>query len=178
MKNEVKTSYFRDHIRTWTVISKKKRKKVFTFFSNQRAPRGFNSFSKSGFRVKSLPTPVLGTFPLSCFAVEIHAIRQHLFCEIPEWPKRRSCMRFLYFPIGSEVYRLWRNFGICNFFLIESDSHAWFRFSMKDFTIQYVLQWKHLGKFRYRPIIIPHFHSFFFGYFLLVLNAARNFTRL
>ena len=29
----------------WTVISKKK---MFTLFSNQRATRGFNSFSKSG----------------------------------------------------------------------------------------------------------------------------------
>ena len=46
IKNEVKTSCFGDHIRTWTVISKKK--KVFTLFSNQRAARGFNSFSKSG----------------------------------------------------------------------------------------------------------------------------------
>ena len=45
IKNEVKISYFGDHNRTWTVISKKK---VFTLFSNQRAARGFNSFSKSG----------------------------------------------------------------------------------------------------------------------------------
>ena len=47
MKNEVKTFDFGDHIRTWTVISKKE-KKVFTLFSNQRAARGFNSFSKCG----------------------------------------------------------------------------------------------------------------------------------
>ena len=51
-KNEVKTFYFGDHIRTWTVISKTKGKKVFTLFSNlfsnQRAAHGFNSFSKSG----------------------------------------------------------------------------------------------------------------------------------
>ena len=45
IQNEVKTFHFGDHIRTWTVISKKK---VFTLFSNQRAARGFNSFSKSG----------------------------------------------------------------------------------------------------------------------------------
>ena len=44
-KNEVKTLYFGDHIREWTVISKKK---IFNLFSNQRAARGFNSFSKSG----------------------------------------------------------------------------------------------------------------------------------
>ena len=48
MKNEVKTFDFGDHIRTWTVISEKKEKKVFTLFSNQRATRGFNSFSKFG----------------------------------------------------------------------------------------------------------------------------------
>ena len=45
-KNEMKTFYFRDHIRTWTVISEKKRKKVFTLFSNQRAARRVNSFFK------------------------------------------------------------------------------------------------------------------------------------
>ena len=39
IKNEVKTSYFGDHIRTWTVISKKK--KVFTLFSNERTARGY-----------------------------------------------------------------------------------------------------------------------------------------
>ena len=47
IKNEVKTFYFGGQIRTWTVISKKR--KVFTLFSNQRAARGFNSFFfKSG----------------------------------------------------------------------------------------------------------------------------------
>ena len=47
IKNEVKTLYFGDHVRTWTEISKTK-KKVFTLFYNQRAARGFNSFSKFG----------------------------------------------------------------------------------------------------------------------------------
>ena len=47
LKKRGKNFYFGDHIRTWTVISKKE-KKVFTLFFNQRAARGFNSFSKSG----------------------------------------------------------------------------------------------------------------------------------
>ena len=54
-KNEVKTFYFGDHIWTWSVISKKK--KVFIFFSNQRAARGFNSFSKSGPSCEKLAHP-------------------------------------------------------------------------------------------------------------------------
>ena len=58
MKHEVKNFYFGDHIRTWTVISEKKKvKKVFTLFSNQRAARGFNSFSKSGPSSKKLTHP-------------------------------------------------------------------------------------------------------------------------
>ena len=55
IKNEVKTFYFGDHVRTLTVISKKK--KVFTLFSNQRAARGFNSFSTSDFSCKKLAYP-------------------------------------------------------------------------------------------------------------------------
>ena len=55
IKNKVKTFYFGDHICTWTVISTKK--KVFTLFSNQRAARGFNSFSKSGPSWKKLAQP-------------------------------------------------------------------------------------------------------------------------
>ena len=54
IKNEVKTFHFGDHIRTWTVISKKK---IFTLFSNQRAARGFNSFSKSGPSCEKLAHP-------------------------------------------------------------------------------------------------------------------------
>ena len=54
-KNEVKTFYFGDHIRTRTVISKKE--KVFTLFSNQRAACGFNSFSKSGPSCEKLAHP-------------------------------------------------------------------------------------------------------------------------
>ena len=58
IKNEVENFYFGDHIRTWTVISKKK---VFTLFFNQRAARGFNSFSKFGPSYESLPTPGIST---------------------------------------------------------------------------------------------------------------------
>ncbi len=53
-KNEVRTFHFGDHIRTWTVISKKK---VFTLFFNQRAARCFNSFSKSGPLCEKLAHP-------------------------------------------------------------------------------------------------------------------------
>ena len=60
MKNEVKTFYFGDHIRTWTVISEKK--KNGCHLSNQRAARGFNSFVNLARRVKSLPTPALTCF--------------------------------------------------------------------------------------------------------------------
>ena len=52
--NEVKIFYFGDHIRTWTVISKKK---VFTLFFKQRAARGFNSFTKSGPSCEKLVHP-------------------------------------------------------------------------------------------------------------------------
>ena len=54
IKNEVKTFCFGDHIRTWTVISPKK---FFTLFSNQRAARGFNGFSKSGPSCEKLAHP-------------------------------------------------------------------------------------------------------------------------
>ena len=54
IENEVKTFYFENHIRAWTVISKK----IFTLFSNQRdAARGLNSFSKSGPSCKKLAHP-------------------------------------------------------------------------------------------------------------------------
>ena len=43
-KNEEETIYFVDHIRTWSVISKKK----ISLFFNQSAARGFNSCSKTG----------------------------------------------------------------------------------------------------------------------------------
>ena len=60
-KNEVKTIYYGDHIRTWTVISKKKKKGLHLVFSfsNQRAARGVNSFPDLALRVKSLPTLAL-----------------------------------------------------------------------------------------------------------------------
>ena len=54
-KNEVKTSYFGDHIRTWTVISKKK---IFCFPTSVR-PAVSTVFPNLVLRVKSLPTPDL-----------------------------------------------------------------------------------------------------------------------
>ena len=54
IKNEVKAFYFGDHIRAWTVISKKK---FFALFSNKLAARGFNSFSKSGPSCEKLAHP-------------------------------------------------------------------------------------------------------------------------
>ena len=51
IKNEVKTFHSGDHIRAR--ISKK----VYTLFSNQRAARGFSSFSKSGPSCEKLAHP-------------------------------------------------------------------------------------------------------------------------
>ena len=60
IRNEVKTFYFGDHIRTWIVISKKK---VFTLFSNQLVPRGFSSFSKSSLSCEKVAHPWSMGFP-------------------------------------------------------------------------------------------------------------------
>ena len=59
-KNNAKTFYFEDHICTWIVIFKKK---VLTLFSNQRAARGFNSFSKSGPFCEKLAIPCAIGYP-------------------------------------------------------------------------------------------------------------------
>ena len=72
IKNEVKTFYFGDPIRTWTFISnEKERVHLVLLFSNQRAARGFNSFLNLALRVKSLPTPVIayGASVIQRFAV-------------------------------------------------------------------------------------------------------------
>ena len=64
IKNEVEAFYFGDHIRTCTVISKKK---VFALISNQRAAPGFNSFSKSGPSCEKLAYPwYSASLALSC----------------------------------------------------------------------------------------------------------------
>ena len=71
MKNKVKAFYFRDHIRTWTVISiKKKEKKIFTLFSNQRAARASTVFPNLAGRVKSLPTPAIESVADQEYSVE------------------------------------------------------------------------------------------------------------
>ena len=58
MKNEVKNFYFGDHIRTWTVISKKKKRSSPCFPISVR-PAGSTVFLNLALRVKSLPTPDL-----------------------------------------------------------------------------------------------------------------------
>ena len=56
-KSEVKTFYFGDHIRTWTVISQGK---VFTLCSNHSVrPAASTIFPNLALCVKSLPTPDL-----------------------------------------------------------------------------------------------------------------------
>ena len=57
-KNEVKTFYFGDHIRTWTVISKTKRSSPC--FPISVRPAASTVFPNLALRVKSLPTPGLG----------------------------------------------------------------------------------------------------------------------
>ena len=74
IKNEVKTFYLGHHIRTWTVIFKKK--KVFTLFSNQRAARGFNSFSKSGPSCEKLAHPYSRISGSSSFHVKEYNLLQ------------------------------------------------------------------------------------------------------
>ena len=58
-KNEVKNFYFGDHIRTWTVIFKKKRSSAC--FPISVWPVVSTVFSNLALRVKSLPTPGLST---------------------------------------------------------------------------------------------------------------------
>ena len=53
IKNEVKTFYFGDHIRTWTVISKR----FSPCFPISVGPAASTVFPNLALRVKSLPTP-------------------------------------------------------------------------------------------------------------------------
>ena len=60
MKNEVKTFYFGDDIRTWTVISKtKKKKRSSPCFSISVRPAASTVFPNLALRVKSLLTPAI-----------------------------------------------------------------------------------------------------------------------
>ena len=59
MKNEVKTFYFGDHIRTWTVISKKKKKRSSPCYPISVRPAASTVFPNLAFRVKSLLTPAV-----------------------------------------------------------------------------------------------------------------------
>ena len=63
IKNEVKTFHFGDHIRTWTVISKKKSSPCFPISVR---PAASTVFPNLALRVKSLPTPELE--PFLCFS--------------------------------------------------------------------------------------------------------------
>ena len=56
IKNEVKTFYFVEHIRTWTVISKKRSSPSFPISVRPAASTVFPNLAR---RVKSLPTPSL-----------------------------------------------------------------------------------------------------------------------
>ena len=56
IKNEVKIFYFGDHIRTWTVISKKR---SLPCFSIRVRPAASTIFPNLALRGKSLPTPDL-----------------------------------------------------------------------------------------------------------------------
>ena len=57
IKNEVKTFYFGDHIRMWTVISKKKRS--LPCFTVSVRPAASTVFPNLALRAKSLPTPAV-----------------------------------------------------------------------------------------------------------------------
>ena len=57
IKNEVKTFDFGDHIRTWSVISKKKSSRCFPISVR---PAASTVFPNLALRVKSLPIPALG----------------------------------------------------------------------------------------------------------------------
>ena len=60
MRKEIKTYYFVDHIRTWTVISKKKkRERSLPCFPISVRPAASTVFSNLALRVKNLPTLVL-----------------------------------------------------------------------------------------------------------------------
>ena len=56
-KNEVEIFYFGDHIRTWTVISKKKKKRSSSCFPISVRPAASTVFPNLGPQVKSLPIP-------------------------------------------------------------------------------------------------------------------------
>ena len=56
MKNEVKTFYFGDHVRTWTVISKKRSSPCFSISVRSAASTVFPNLA---LRVESLPTPAV-----------------------------------------------------------------------------------------------------------------------
>ena len=58
-QKKVKTFHFGDHIRTWTVISKKKSSPCFLISVRAAASTVFPNLA---FRVKSLPTPALEGF--------------------------------------------------------------------------------------------------------------------
>ena len=60
INNEVKTFYFGDHIRTWTVISTKKR--FSPCFPISVRPAASTVFPNLALRVKSLPTPDIDHF--------------------------------------------------------------------------------------------------------------------
>ena len=61
MKHEVKNFYFGDHIRTWTVISEKKKKlkRSSPCFPISERPVASTVFPNLALRVKSLPTPAI-----------------------------------------------------------------------------------------------------------------------
>ena len=75
IKNEAKTSYFGDHIRTWTVISKKKRS--LPCFPISVRPAASTVFPNLALRVKGLPTRGLdckNALLSSCNGLLLHSI--------------------------------------------------------------------------------------------------------
>ena len=74
-ENEVKTFHFGDHIRTWTVIFKKRSSLCFPISVR---PAASTVFPNLAFGVKSLPTPAL-----TCSIVTLHKLIESFYYFLP-----------------------------------------------------------------------------------------------